>query len=191
MERLGYPGLFWGMVLESAGMPLPSELLLPFAGFLVQRGSFTFLGAIIASTVGGALGYLGLYFVGRYVGRPVIERWGRYAFITRADLERADAWFALHGPWAVLVARMVPVMRGLIALPAGAAHMSPLVYITYSVIGSVPWTVGLVWAGISLGSHWNTVAPYFHWLTLAVVLVLALLAIGWIVTHRRRDSITS
>ncbi|MDI3317274.1 MAG: DedA family protein [Bacillota bacterium] len=188
MATLGYPGLLVGMALESAGAPLPSEVLLPFAGWLVDQGRMGFLEAALVSTAGGALGYLGLYAVGRYGGRPFVERWGRYVLLKSADLDRAEEWFRRYGPAAVFFARLVPVMRGLISLPAGAARMSPVTFTAYSVAGSVPWTVGLLWAGTVLGQHWEAIQPYFHWLTLAVALLLVV-AIAWWAAARLRSNV--
>ncbi|MDI3299544.1 MAG: DedA family protein [Bacillota bacterium] len=186
MATLGYPGLLVGMALESAGAPLPSEVLLPFAGWLVDQGRMGFLEAALVSTLGGAAGYLGLYAVGRYGGRPFVERWGRYVLLKPADLDRAEDWFRRYGPAAVFFARMVPVMRGLISLPAGAARMSPATFTLYSVAGSVPWTVGLLWAGTLLGQHWADIQPYFHWFTLAVA-VLLVVAVAWWAAARLRS----
>ena len=144
IAAMGYGGVVLLMGIESACIPLPSEVIMPFAGYLVYTGQFTLHGAALA------------YYLGMYGGRPVIERWGKYVFLSRHELDLADRLFARHGQWVVLAGRLLPVIRTFIAFPAGVARMNLTKFIVYTFIGSYPWCYGLAWVGMKLGEKWNT-----------------------------------
>jgi membrane protein DedA with SNARE-associated domain len=160
--RFGYVGVAIAMAIESAAIPLPSELILPFAGWSVSRGivepftgaPWTYWGAVIAGVIGNTVGSLVSYWIGRLGGRPLLERYGRYVFISAHDLELADRWFSRWGDLTVLFSRMLPIVRTFISVPAGIARMPLWRFTVFSIIGAVPWVMLLVWAGMLLGDNW-------------------------------------
>jgi membrane protein DedA with SNARE-associated domain len=185
---LGYPGIALLMAIESACIPLPSEIIMPFAGYLVSQGHFTLLGAATAGAVGCNLGSVVAYAAGQYGGRPIALKYGRYVLIDAHDIDKADSFFAKHGDWAVLIGRLLPVIRTFIAFPAGVARMPLLRFHMFTFIGSWPWCFALAWVGMKLGEAWDSdprVKAVMH--SLDVVIVVAVLAAaGWFVWHKTR-----
>lgn len=161
-ERFGYIGVVIAMAIESAAIPLPSELILPFAGWSVSKGltepltssQWTYWGAVIAGVVGNTLGSVASYFVGYYGGRPLVERYGKYVLISAHDLAMADRWFAKYGEATVFFSRMLPIVRTFISVPAGVARMPLWRFTLFSILGAIPWVMLLVWGGMQLGDHW-------------------------------------
>lgn len=186
ISHLGYAGIVLLMGIESACIPLPSEIILPFSGFLVSTGRFQLLWVSLAGALGCNLGSMVAYCVGYYGGRPLARRYGRWLAIAPDDLSRAEAWFQRHGDWTVLVSRMLPVVRTYIALPAGVARMSLVRFNVFTFIGSWPWCWLLAYVGYRLGTHWAQIGPYFHRFDLvwAPLLLLLVLFFGW--HHWRR-----
>ena len=183
----GNLGLMALTALESMGAPIPAEIVLPFAGYLVFAGRITFTGAVLAATVGGLVGFLAQYALGRAGGRAFILRYGRYFLITPHHLDLADAWFHRYGERAVLIARLLPVVRGLVSLPAGASGMPLLPFTVWSVIGTLPWTLGLIGAGWALGDLWPLVTHWAHRGALTAGIVAAVAALLLILLGRRRQ----
>ena len=179
----GYLGVLVAMTVESAAIPVPSELILPLAGFAVARGTvepltgaaWTFWGAVIAGVAGNTAGSLIAYAVGARGGRPLLERYGRYVLISTHDLDLADRHFARWGDITVLVSRMLPIVRTFISVPAGIARMPLWRFVAFSVLGAIPWVMLLVWGGMVLGEHW---AELKHQLKGLDYLIAALLAAG-------------
>lgn len=188
IDSLGYPGIVVAMAIESACIPLPSEVIMPFSGYLASQGRFSLLGVALAGAVGCTLGSAAAYAVGAYGGRRFILRYGRYVLITPKEVERADRWFARYGMAATFVSRLLPVVRTFISLPAGIARVRFLPFLAYAFLGSLPWSWVLAYAGYLLGEHWEQVGGILH--SLDVVIVVALAAgTGWFVWHhwpRRR-----
>ena len=161
-ERLGYIGVVIAMTIESSAIPLPSELILPFAGWSVSRGliepltssPWSYWGAVFAGVLGNTLGSLASYAIGAYGGRPLVERYGKYVLISAHDLELAERWFARFGEVTVFFSRMLPIVRTFISVPAGIARMPLWRFTLFSVLGAVPWVMLLVWGGMQLGDHW-------------------------------------
>ena len=153
---LGYPGIALLMAIESACLPLPSEIIMPFAGYLVSQGHFSLVGVATAGAIGCNIGSFFAYEAGRIGGRPLAIRYGRYVLIDAHDIDRADRFFARYGIWAVLIGRLLPVIRTFIAFPAGVARMRLLPFHLFTFIGSWPWCFGLAWIGMALGHAWNT-----------------------------------
>ena len=170
ISSLGYWGVFIGMTLESACIPLPSEVIMPFAGFAVYQGKMTLLGITIVGTLGNLLGALIAYFVGLKGGRPFLEKYGRYILISSSKLDLADSWFKKYGHEAVLISRVLPIIRTFISLPAGIARMDLKKFIVYTFLGSLPWTFALGYIGVQLGPHWDIIKGYFHILDIIVVI---------------------
>jgi membrane protein DedA with SNARE-associated domain len=170
ISSLGYWGVFIGMTVESACIPLPSEVIMPFAGFAVSEGKMTLLGITIAGTLGNLLGGLITYFIGLKEGRPLLEKYGKYILISHSKLDRADHWFEKYGHEAVLIGRMLPVIRTFISLPAGIARMDLKKFTIYTFLGSLPWTFALGYIGVQLGPHWELIKGYFHVLDIIVAI---------------------
>ncbi|MDA8419992.1 MAG: DedA family protein [Pseudomonadota bacterium] len=162
ISHLGYGGIVLLMALESACIPLPSEIIMPFAGYLAATGAMTLWAAALAGAIGCQIGSLVAYYIGAYGGRPLVERYGRYVLFSHHDLDLADRWFRRHGNITVFVARLLPAIRTFIALPAGISRMEIWRFNLYTFTGSFIWSLGLAWIGMKLGSHWDTLGPYFH-----------------------------
>lgn len=158
MRDFGYLGLFLLLLVENLFPPIPSEVILPLAGFLVGRGEFGFLGALVASTAGALAGAFILYAVGRWGGRTVILRYGRILRFTNKDLDRADDWFERYGPWVVFFARLIPGIRSVISVPAGALKMPILQFTVLTTAGSALWNTLLIGLGMFLGRNWPIVS---------------------------------
>jgi membrane protein DedA with SNARE-associated domain len=179
------------MAIESACIPLPSELIMPFAGYLVYTGKMHLLWAATAGAIGCNLGSLVAYEIGYYGGRPLVEKYGRWILMGRRELDWADRFFHSRGELAVVIARMLPVIRTFIALPAGVARMPRGKFHIYTFVGSWPWCFGLAYLGMKLGENWRSLGKYFHQFD-AVIGVLLLAAIAWFIwshwQHRLRVS---
>lgn len=184
----GYLGLILLMGLESACIPIPSELILPFAGFLASKGEMNLWLVALAGAVGCNLGSIVAYEIGRYGGRAAILRWGRYVLLTPEDLAWADAFFLRFGAPAVLIGRMLPVIRTFIALPAGIARMPRVKFHVYTFVGSFPWCLALAYVGLVLGDKWNSspiLKEVFHYLDYAVVAVALILLVRFVTARRK------
>lgn len=176
----GYLGITLLMAIESACIPLPSELIMPFAGYLVYTGKMQLLWAATAGALGCNLGSLAAYEIGYYGGRPLVERYGRWILMGRRELDWADRFFQSHGELAVVIARMLPVIRTFIALPAGIARMPRVKFHIYTFIGSWPWCFGLAYFGMKLGENWRSLGKYFHQFD-AIIGVLLVAAVAWFI----------
>ena len=186
ISQAGYPGIVLLMGIESACIPLPSEIIMPFSGYLVYTGRFKLAWVALAGAVGCNVGSLVAYYVGALGGRPLAEKYGRYVLVTRHDLELADRWFARYGDWAVFFARLLPVVRTFIALPAGIARMNFLRFNVYTFLGSLPWCLALAYAGLKLGERWTILRQYFHRFD-TVILILIVIGGAWFVRNRWRN----
>src|SRR5277367_5030226 len=190
----GYLGVMLLMAIESACIPLPSEIIMTFSGYLVHAGRFQLFWAATAGALGCNLGSAAAYWVGAYGGRPLIERFGRYVLLSRHDLDRTTRFFLKYGSITVFAARLLPVVRTFIALPAGIAKMPLLRFHIYTFLGSWPWCLALAYVGMRLGRSWETDPRFkevFHRFHLGVEVVL-LAAIIWFVwshwKHRAGES---
>lgn len=183
---LGYWGIALGMALESACVPLPSEILLPFGGFLAAAGRISFAQAFMAGQMGGLAGSIVAYGVGRYGGRSLLERWGRYLLISRREIAMADHWFQQKGELTVFLARLLPGVRTFISLPAGIAGMGFGRFVFYSFMGMLPWSLLFTYAGYRLGQNWVQVRAVLHRFDLLIIGLLVAAAV-WFLWHRLRD----
>lgn len=161
ISATGYGAVVVLMAIESACVPLPSEVTMPFAGYLVATGRFNLQLVALAGALGCLLGSYIAYFIGKG-GNRVLLRYGRYVLIAPHEIERAERFFDRWGPHAVFISRLLPVIRTFIALPAGVARMRLLPFTIYTLLGSYLWCLGLAWAGMKLGQHWADLGPYFH-----------------------------
>jgi membrane protein DedA with SNARE-associated domain len=193
ISLLGYSGIVLLMAIESACIPLPSEIIMPFSGYLVSTGQMNLWAVGIAGAVGCVLGSLVAYWVGMYGGRPLIEKYGRYVLISPHDLDMADRWFATRGEIIVFVSRLLPAIRTFIAFPAGVARMNLKRFVIYTFAGSFPWCLGLAYFGQKLGEKWNkddTLKTWFHRFDFLIGIAAVLLIGWWIwrhVRHLRRE----
>ncbi|MBA2717630.1 MAG: DedA family protein [Chloroflexi bacterium] len=200
-DSVGYIGVILWVAIESVIVPIPSELVLPFAGFLVGAGTsiepltgqpWSLLLVTIAGTIGSVVGALIAYAIGYFGGRPLLERWGRFLRITPADLDRTDEFFARHGTKAAFFGRLIPVVRSLVSFAAGIARMPLLPFIAFTTLGSLPFVFVLVFAGTQLGANWEQIGDVlkrFEYVILGVI-AIAVLAFIWvrIISPRRRAS---
>jgi membrane protein DedA with SNARE-associated domain len=192
VTTLGYPGILAAMVAENLFPPIPSEIVLPLAGYEVFQGNLTFVLTVLAATAGSLVGALILYAVGRYGGRPAVDRWGRVLRVSNADVDRAERWFDRWGDWVVLVSRMIPLVRSVVSIPAGILEMPVLRFVVLTTIGSLLWNLLLVGAGYQLGSRWEEVSAVVGEFSnlMKVLAVLAVVAAGiWL--WRRRPAPSS
>jgi len=187
IQTLGYPGIVFLMALESACFPIPSEIVMPFAGFLAYNGgSFDLIGLTIAGTVGNLLGSVSAYWVGLKAGRPFVLRYGKYILIRKKHLDIADSWFCKYGEITTFFSRMLPVIRTFISLPAGIARMDFKKFVIYTTLGSIPWNFALAYAGYVLGASWESLSGIFSLLDI-VVIIAAIAVIIYLVRDYRID----
>ncbi len=180
MVSSGYSGIVILMGIESACIPLPSELIMPFAGYLVFEGKMSLWWVATAGAIGCNVGSLVAYEIGCYGGRPLVERYGRWILMGKRELDWADRFFARWGYLAVFIGRLLPVVRTFIALPAGIARMPRVRFHVYTFLGSWPWCLGLAWFGMKLGENWRGIGKYFHRFD-AVILAALAVGIVWFV----------
>lgn len=174
----GYLAIFVLMMLESALIPIPSEVTMVFGGFLVARGELDFIAVGMLGAVANVVGSWLAYYVGRVGGRPLAERWGRYIFLRDKELDRADEWFARRGELTVFVTRLLPVIRTFISFPAGVARMPFWRFTIYTFLGCLPWSFALAWAGVLLGENWEVFLRHSRPVVIGVGVATAAL-IGW------------
>lgn len=185
MESYGYIALFVAMVLENANIPIPSEVVLGFAGFLISQQIFSFWTTFIVACLAGLVGSVLSYWLGSYGGRPLLSKYGKYIFFNEHKFQMAENMFNKYGGAAVLICRCLPGVRTFISFPAGIARYPFWKFTIFTIIGTIPWTLLLVWAGSLLGSHWRDLIQYNHifLIVIAVVCVIAAVVYFW---HKRR-----
>jgi membrane protein DedA with SNARE-associated domain len=186
--RHGYFAVFVLMALESACIPIPSEVTMLFAGFLVSRGEIDFVAVALVGTLANLVGSWAAYAVGRTGGRALLERFGRYVLLRRHDIDRAEAWFADHGETAVFVSRMLPVVRTFISLPAGIAEMPLGKFTLYTFLGCLPWVFALTATGWALGNNWDRILGSFTVASVVIGVAIVAAAAVWLVRRRRMSA---
>ncbi len=188
-DSVGYLGVALWVAIESVIIPIPSEIVLPFAGFLVGEGTavepitgaaWSYWLVVLAGTAGATIGALVAYGIGAWGGRPLIERWGRFIGVSAGDLDRAESFFERHGSAASFFGRMLPVIRSLVSFAAGIARMPLGRFTLFTFLGSLPWTAALVYAGVALGSNWETIGGWLKRFEYAVLAILAAIVLAWI-----------
>jgi len=185
----GLLGIALMMAIDSACIPLPSEIIMPFSGYLASLGHFSLVAAATAGAIGCNVGSALAYAIGRHGGRQAVQRWGGYVLVTRRDLEAADRFFARYGSIAVFIGRLLPVVRTFIALPAGIARMPLLKFHLYTFLGSWPWCFALAYVGYKLGQAWESDPTLRAYMRRFDALILALIVAGavWYVRRHRRQ----
>jgi membrane protein DedA with SNARE-associated domain len=190
ISTLGYGGIVLLMAIESACIPLPSEIIMPFSGYLVYTGRFNIWLVAVAGAFGCVVGSLVAYWVGMYGGRPLIEKYGKFVLVSRHDLDLADRWFDRFGEVIVFVSRLLPAIRTFIAFPAGIARMNLKKFVIYTFAGSLPWCLGLAYVGQKLGEQWDKdprLKTLFHRFDFVIGIVIVLAAAWWIWRHVRHS----
>ncbi|ADI30056.1 DedA family protein [Methylotenera versatilis] len=187
ISTMGYGGIVLLMAIESACIPLPSEIIMPFAGFLVSKGEMSLLGIALAGALGCVIGSIPAYYVGMFGGRPLAERYGKYLLISKRDLDWADNAFAKHGQLIIFLGRMLPGVRTFIAFPAGVARMNMSKFIIYTFIGSFIWCWLLGYAGMKTGEHWEDLKVYFHEFHYVIIGAGIIFLIWYVRRHFKQD----
>jgi membrane protein DedA with SNARE-associated domain len=194
IDALNYPGILLLIAAESIIPPIPSEAILPMAGFLAASGTFTFWGVILAATCGSVIGALALYLLGWYLGRTrllqLIDRYGGKVGVSLNDVHRAEEWFQKYGKISVFIGRLVPIVRSLVSIPAGFYRMPLSQFLLYTAIGSLIWNTILISAGYLLEDHWDRVGPFVE-VFQYIVIVIAVLLIGRFLYRRWREAASS
>jgi membrane protein DedA with SNARE-associated domain len=186
ISSIGYGGIVILMAIESACIPLPSEIIMPFSGYLVFTGRFDLALVATAGAIGCNLGSSVAYAVGYYGGRPLVEKWGAYVLVSRRDLALVDRFFGRFGSITVFVSRLLPVVRTFIALPAGIARMPQLKFQVYTFLGSWPWCFALAYIGSKLGERWNsdpTLREFLHRFDVVIIGVMLIAVIWYVRRH--------
>ena len=182
----GYPAVVLLMAIQSACIPIPSEVIMPLAGDALAHSRWDLIILATVASLASNLGSIPAYWVGARGGRPMVERYGSFILLSRHDLDRVDQFFARFGSIAVLIGRMLPIVRTFIAFPAGVAKMNQLRFHLYTFIGSWPWCYALAWVGMKLGATWNTDPRFkavFHRFHLAVELVIVAAFVWFVISH--------
>jgi membrane protein DedA with SNARE-associated domain len=177
LDKTGYIGITAAMALESACIPIPSEAILPFGGYLSFTGRLNLLLIIVFGTLGGMLGSIGAYFLGRIGGRPLVEKYADKLRLSKSRLEKSDYYFNKYGEKIVFFSRLLPIIRTFISLPAGISKMEIKKFVVYTLLGSLLWSIFLGYAGYKMGENWTIIRSWFHFADMALVIVI----IGFIV----------
>ena len=183
IETTGYAGIGFLMALESANIPIPSEIIMPFSGFLVWEEKLNFLWVVFWGAFGNLIGSVISYYIGFFGGRPLLEKYGRFFLVTRHDLEGADRWFQKYGTLTIFVSRVLPVVRTFISFPAGVARMNIWRFSLYTFAGSFIWSLMLTYVGVIMRQNWVTLEGYFRKFDWLIAGILLGLGVWWIVRH--------
>ena len=187
MKAMGYPGIFLLMAMESSVIPIPSELVMPPAGYLAQQGEMNILAAILCGTLGSLVGAYLNYFAAHYLGRPLILKYGKYVWITEEKFAKVETFFHRHGEISTFIGRLLPVVRHLISLPAGLAGMNHLKFSLYTLLGAGIWVTVLTWLGYFIGQNQELIVRYSHQAVLGVVISSALLIACYVWRHKKKS----
>lgn len=186
ISSLSYFGVFLAMAIESACIPLPSEIIMPFSGYLVYKGEMNIWFVGVVGALGNLAGSLLAYWIGKVGGRPLVEKYGKWVLISHHDLDIADRWFKKYGKSTVFFSRLLPVVRTFISFPAGISEMRLTTFSFYTFAGALPWSLALAWVGYKLGENWDTLGGYFHKFDL-IIGILVILGIAWYVRRHIKN----
>jgi len=184
---LGYPGIFLLMAMESSIIPIPSELVMPPAGYLAQQGKMSMTVAIICGTAGSLVGAYANYYTAHYLGRPLLLKYGKYVFITEEKFAKVEKFFLKHGEISTFIGRLLPVIRHLISLPAGLAGMNHVKFALYTLLGAGIWCTVLTFIGYFIGSNQELIMQYSHQAVIAVIVLSCALVAVYIRVQRRNN----
>jgi len=186
ISLLGYAGIFFLMMLESMIVPVPSEFVMPFAGFLVAQGNFNFILVIVASSLGSITGSLIFYYIGKTGGHTLVEKYGKYVLVDAEDIRKTEEWFQKRGDLTVFLARLIPVVRHLISFISGVGKMNIKKFTLYTILGATLWNGILTYLGFTLGQHWNEVSQYVEELDIIIVILLIVGCLYFVYRHITR-----
>ncbi|AIQ18277.1 alkaline phosphatase [Paenibacillus sp. FSL H7-0357] len=189
VHSLGIWGIWIGMILESACIPIPSEVIMLSGGFLVAQGSLSFLEVVVAGCIGNLIGSIIAFYVGRAGGRRLLDKYGKYILLNAHHLEQAERWFNKFGEGTVFFTRMLPFIRTFISLPAGIAGMKTWRFIGFTLLGCIPWNVALVYLGYRLGGNWSVVEQYLRPVSYAVAGAVVLLLAWWLLRRKKERAV--
>lgn len=189
IAQWGYVAIVIGMAMESACIPVPSELIFGFAGYLVYLGQLDFTMTVVAGVAGGLIGSMVAYLVGYYGGQPLVAKYGRYLLLSKRNVDMAQRWFDRYGLKATFFSRLLPVVRTFISLPAGFAQVNFGKFVIYTLLGSIPWTIGLTYAGMVLGENWEALNVIGHKASLMVAAGLIIIAVYYYRRNRTQPSL--
>ena len=189
ISTTGYLGVFGLMALESACIPVPSEVIMPFSGFLVWEGRFELWPVVLWGALGNLAGSIIAYWVGAWGGRRLVEKYGQYVLISSHDLALADNWFAKYGQFTVFASRLLPVVRTFISLPAGISRMPFKKFCAYTLLGCLLWSFVLAYAGLIAGENWDYLKVYFHKFDAVIGVLIIAGAIWWVRRHFNQKTI--
>lgn len=181
ISRFGYISEFFLMVFESMGIPIPSEVIMPFSGLLVGRGELSFWMVVVIGALANLVGSLVAYGIGYWGGEPLVEKYGKYIMLKKHDLEMAHRWFDKYGKATAFFSRMLPIVRTYISFPAGFAKMPIGQFGIYTFLGSLPWCYVLTVIGIKMGEEWESIKKYFHILDILVAIAIMYIIAGWVI----------
>lgn len=187
ISKLDYFGIVLLMAIESVNIPLPSEIIMPFSGYLIYKGQFNLYWAGFFGGLGCLLGSVISYWIGLYGGRPLIEQYGKYILISHKDLQRADNWFKRYGEKTVFYSRLLPIVRTYISFPAGIAKMNFSRFSLYSFLGSFLWSLGLAYLGVTLGEQWETLRDSLKKFDILIGIII-IIGIGWYIWRHIKNS---
>lgn len=191
ISATGYPGIFGLMTLESACIPVPSEVIMPFSGFLVWSGRFELLPVVVWGALGNLMGSIIAYGIGVWGGRRLVTKYGKYFLISSHDLALTESWFARYGQATVFFSRLLPVVRTFISLPAGIARMPFKKFCVYTLAGSLPWSFVLAYAGRLAGENWDFLKVYFHKFDLLIGALILIGGVWWVRRHFNQKTVNS
>ena len=177
IEIIGYPGIFVLMMLESAGIPIPSEAVVTFAGFLASQGRLDFWLVVVYSSISNLVGSIIFYYVGYYLGRPFIEKYGKYIWLDKRHLELAEKWFDRYGNITVFIGRILPAVRTYISFPAGVAKMPIVPFMILTILGSIIWNFMLTYLGVILGENWMFIVNYIDAIGIMAIIIIIIVII--------------
>lgn len=178
-----YFGVFFLMFIESCGILMPSEVIMPFSGFLVYEGGMNFWIVVLMGTLGNLGGSLLAYWIGWRGGRPLVEKYGKYVLLSKHDLDLADKWFRKYGSATTFFGRLLPIVRTFISFPAGISKMNIKKFSIYTFLGALPWSVALAYAGVKMGENWEEIHDYLHNFDLTVGILIVVFIVWYVWRH--------
>lgn len=185
ISRTGYTGIGILMIMESMIMPVPSEAVMPFAGFLWFEHKLSFWGIVAASTLGSIIGSLISYFLGAYGGRPLVKKFGKYLLLNDHDLDVTERFFARHGEKTIFISRFIPIVRHLISIPAGLGRMNIVRFSIYTIVGAGLWNSFLTWLGFHLRDNWETISQYTQIIDVVLIVLIFAAIVYFVYRHLR------
>ena len=190
MEQFGYMGIFFMMALENVFPPIPSEIVLPFSGFMTTNSDLTVMGVVITATSGSVLGAIVLYGIGLLIDverlEKIVDRWGHIIRIKKEDIHKADKWFDKYGYWTVLFCRMIPLIRSLISIPAGMSNMNFTLFLLFTLIGTLIWNIILIMIGVTLGENWDSILGFMDMYSNITYALIAIAFIIFVIMFARK-----